>query len=313
MYIYNGTPGPGTLLWAVIPFPPGVHTSDGINDPYGNHVYYGEATYTGSGPAAANTAMRVVPDGLIFYTNPSGQGQAGYSFQAGMHSQSGEGFQFQPGNLYLAESNGRLIDPQAQSDAFYPVTGVPTWLSGGNLNAGIPSSSLDRSQTDPNTFSITSTTLTALTKTYVADKVYSNNGGALIGTAYTVKTWFNGRWAGQAFQVFVHVGPTNTHMVDIAGAFVPGIAAGDTVSGWLELSAIMVTATTARCQVTGAIMDNTIAGGASNVTGCTVSSQATTLAFDPTTNGSLGITGQWLAAGTGQIFASQGSTFSRKG
>jgi hypothetical protein len=303
MTVYNGAPAAGNLVASISP--------TNYTDPYGNAVLSGETVYSGFGTLSSNYAVQIGPLGIAQYDCPAGE--SSYTIRGSFlipQNNPRTSWSLDPGSLILGSEPNPTADIAGllhvifQSDS----NGRPLWFVGGNPLTALWN--LDRSQTDSTQISIPSgSPVSSLTKTYTADKVNGN----IVGSTYTIRTHFNGVWEQQGLNFFALIGTTSNHIADIAALFVPGVALGDTIEGWLELSVVMVAATTCKAHITGSISDVTIAGGSSNVTGCPINGTLSNITFDPTVNGNLGIQAVWPHAVAGEVITSYGSTFTRKG
>ena len=114
--------------------------------------------------------------------------------------------------------------------------------------------------TDPSSYSSGNVTAaTAVTKAWPALP-----GTPAAGTVYTLETEFTGTWQGNAMAFLVQAGSTWTQFAPSVGA--PAFGGSAVVAGWLKLTVRVLTASTARFALAGAIGETSssyLPGGAS--------------------------------------------------
>lgn len=97
------------------------------------------------------------------------------------------------------------------------------------------------------------TAATAVTKLWPALP-----GTPTAGQAYELATEFNGVFGNQLLTFYADIAGTFTSMAAVGAAFG---SSGDVINGWLRLTVRVLTATTCRLQLAGAMVDTTANGG----------------------------------------------------
>jgi Protein of unknown function (DUF2793) len=165
-------------------------------------------------------------------------------------------------------------------------------LTGGNA----PSAD----QTDPTEITATNpTTATAVTKSWALA-----SGTPQAGTVYRMSTELTGTWEANALAFAVSIGGTWTQFNPAVGA--PSFSAGAVIAAWLNLTVRVLSATTARFALSGAIAETASSWTASTgqVSICPLSQTLTIAAGDTIALGLL-----FGASTAGQAAASYGSTW----
>jgi hypothetical protein len=81
---------------------------------------------------------------------------------------------------------------------------------------------------------------------------------AVVGTVAEVATDFNGVWGGQLLTFYADINGTFTQVgLPVGAVFGSGVASGDAVAGWGRMVFRVVSATTVRVHLEGAIFDST--------------------------------------------------------
>jgi hypothetical protein len=152
--------------------------------------------------------------------------------------------------------------------------------------------------TDPSGFNIGNVTAgTAITKAWPMLP-----GTPAAGTVYTLDTEFTGTWKSNALGYGVFIGSTFTQITPSVGA--PSFST-EIVAGWLRLTVRVLSATTARVALSGAIGGSSSYTAAAENVAITPVSQTLTVAGGDT----LSIGCYFGASTAGQGLATYGSTF----
>lgn len=143
------------------------------------------------------------------------------------------------------------------------------------------------------------TTATAFTKFWTMLP-----GTPSAGTVYMISTEFTGTWQGNALAFAVDVAGTWTSMAPSVGT--GAFSSGATIAGWLVLTVRVLSATTARFALAGAIGEtaSSVTPGSGSVPLAPLSQTLTVAAADNIALGYL-----FGASSSGQGLATYGSTF----
>ena len=165
-------------------------------------------------------------------------------------------------------------------------------LTGGNAPPAV--------QTDPTSITVTNpTTATALTKLWTLLP-----GTPQAGTVYGLSCEFTGTWEGNALAFNIGIAGTFTQFNPAVGA--PSFSAGAVIAEWLNLTVRVLSATTARFALAGAIAE-TASSWTPSTGQIAIAELSQTLTIAAGNTIALGVL--FGASTAGQAIASYGSTF----
>lgn len=302
LFIYNGDPGPGNLLLAVLPIPRGTNPPP-FYDPYGNYVPSGLTIYSASGPVAPNYFLGIGPYGMQLESCPQGQGPANaWNPYAYFVNQFGM-WRLNPGRLNLLETSLPTDIGAGSDNLFADTSGRPCWYTGGNnLPANIWQ--LQRTQTDTTVITVpgTSTIPALFTKAYPTDPV----NAIVAGTIYVLKAYVQGNTALTNIVISANLGGTLVTLATINGNFTGSLVSGAAFFGWVELEVMILGSVTARVRVSGMLGSGTIQSSSTSVTFASTSTSQ--VLPQPT----MGLAVNFASSNAAAQLVCPGSTFMRR-